>query len=505
LPFFLKAIVQILEVIYLMSSLEAKKFGMKNCLLGRWLAVALLVVAGTVSTINTNVLGQHSAATPAVALPSPADLSRSFISVAKQVKPAVVNIDVVEKQNIRTSRGQMIPQIPGFPPFGQGEPGKKRGTGSGVIVSADGYILTNNHVAGSAHEINVKLADGTEHKAKLIGTDPETDLAVIKIEGNNFPFAKLGDSTRLEQGEWVIALGSPFGLEQTMTAGIISATGRDLRSGPYDNFIQTDASINPGNSGGPLVNMQGEVVGINTMIFSRSGGSVGIGFAVPSNLGQKIYKHLVKNGKVIRGYLGLNLQNLTPTVAKSLGYEGVTGALVGDIAQGGPAAKSGLQSGDLIVEFDGKQVTSAKQLTELVADTATGKSAAVKYLRDGRAQTTTIYIGERPSSRQVAERELNENVQGMKLGISVGAVTPEIASELKLKVKSGVVIQSVQPGSPAAEAGLQPGDVIHRINRTPVTSVESLSGALKGLQSEKEVVLQVERNGQLSFITVTFE
>ncbi len=486
---------------------DAKSFGMKNRLFQRWfsgaLAVVLFVAAAAVATTNTSVLGQSN--NQQAVLPSPADLSRTFIGVAKQVKPAVVNIDVVEKQTVRASRGQMIPQIPGFPPFGQGESGKRRGTGSGVIVSADGYILTNNHVAGDAAEIKVKLADGSEHKAKLIGTDPETDLAVIKIEGTNFPFAKLGDSTRSEQGEWVIALGSPFGLEQTMTAGIISAISRDLRSGPYDNFIQTDASINPGNSGGPLLNMQGEVIGINTMIFSRSGGSEGIGFAIPSNLGQKVYNQLVKNGKVSRGYLGLNLQNATPSLAKSLGYEGVSGALVGDVAKDGPAATSELRSGDLIVEFDGKKVTSAKQLTEMVADTASGKPVPLKYLRDGRVQNTTIQIGERPSSKQVAERQLNDPAQGSKLGLSVGTVTPEIASELKLKVKSGVVIQSVQPGSPAAEAGLQPGDVIHRVNRTSVISVESLSGALRGLQNEKEAVLQVERNGQLSFIPVSFE
>jgi serine protease Do len=488
-----------------MNSFDAKSLGMKTRLFQRWLsgamAVVLFVAGAAVATTNTPVLGQSNS--QQTTLPSPADLSRTFINVAKQVKPAVVNLDVVEKQNVRASRGQMMPQIPGFPPFGQPDSGKRRGTGSGVIVSADGYILTNNHVAGDAAEIKVKLADGSEYKAKLIGTDPETDLAVIKIEGNNFSYAKLGDSTRLEQGEWVIALGSPFGLAQTMTAGIISATGRDLRSGPYDNFIQTDASINPGNSGGPLLNMKGEVIGINTMIFSRSGGSEGIGFAIPSNLGQKVYNQLVKNGKVMRGYLGLNLQNATPTLAKSLGYEGITGALVGDVSKDGPAAKSDLRSGDLIVEFDGQKVTSAKQLTELVADTTSGKNATVKYLRDGRAQTTTVQIGDRPSTKQIAEREINENPQGAKLGISVGSVTPEIAA--KLKVKSGAVIQAVQPGSPAAEAGLQAGDVIHRVNRTPVTSPESLTGALRGLQNEQEVVLQIERNGQLTFITVTFE
>ncbi|MFN7928328.1 MAG: DegQ family serine endoprotease [Blastocatellia bacterium] len=490
-----------------MSSFYKTLFGMKNRFLSSLLSAALLVTAGTAVTMRTHVFGQQSASQPQVALPSPADLSRTFISVAKQVKPAVVNIDVVEKPAVQTSQRQAVPQIPGFPPFGFGQqaPRKQRGTGSGVIVSPDGYILTNNHVAGDASEINVKLADGSEHKAKLIGNDPETDLAVIKIDGSSFPYAKLGDSSRLEQGEWVIALGSPFGLEQTMTAGIVSATARDLRSGPYDNYIQTDASINPGNSGGPLVNMQGEVIGINTMIFSRSGGSEGIGFAIPASLGQKVYSQLVKNGKVSRGYLGLNLQNATPTLAKSLGYEGITGALIGDVAKDGPAVKAGLQSGDLIVEFDSKKVTSAKQLTEMVADTASGKSVQLKYLRDGRTQTATIQIGERPSRNQTAARVLNDDSQGLKLGVSVGNVTPEIAAQLKLKVNSGAVIQSVQPGSAAAEAGLQEGDVIHRVNRTTVTSVESLTSALRSLKGEKEVVLQIERNGQLNFVTVSFE
>ena len=491
-----------------MNRIHKDKLIVKNSFFYKWLlttlSVAVLIAAGTVATFNTNVIGQST--NQQRVLPSPVELSRTFIDVAKQVKPAVVNLNVIEKPSSQASRGQAMPQIPGFPPFGQPrEQGKRRGTGSGVIVSADGYILTNNHVAGDASEIKVKLANGTEYNAKLIGTDPETDLAVIKIEGSNFPFARLGDSSLSQQGEWVIALGSPFGLEQTMTAGIISATGRDLRNGPYDNYLQTDASINPGNSGGPLLNMQGEVIGINTMIFSRSGGSEGIGFAIPSNLGQKIYNQLVKNGKVSRGYLGLNLQTPTPNVAKSLGYEGVTGALVGDVAQGGPAAKSDLRSGDMIVEFDGQKVTSAKQLTEAVADTLSGKAVPVKYLRDGRVQTTTIQIGDRPSSKQVAERELNDTSQGSKLGISVATVPPELAAELKLKVKSGVAIQAVQPGSPAAEAGLQPGDVIHRVNQTQVTSVETLTSSLKNLQNSKDAVLQVERGGQLSFIPISFE
>lgn len=491
-----------------MSTSKISKYAKKGQTLGTALALSLGLGLGV--SLHRPVHGQEVqvAASPAqtATLASPAELSRAFINVAKAVKPAVVNIDVVEKSKVQ-ARAEMpegFPMIPGFPGFGGGAPHAKRGTGSGVIITPDGYILTNNHVAGDADEIKVKLSDGREFKARRIGTDPETDLAVIKVDAQNLPFARLGDSSKLEQGEWVIALGSPFGLEQTMTAGIVSATGRDLRSGPYDNYIQTDASINPGNSGGPLVNMSGEVVGINTMIFSRSGGSEGIGFAIPSNLASKVYTQLVKTGKVSRGYLGINLQALTPAMARTLGYEGKDGVVVGDLAENSPSAKAGLKSGDVIVEFDGKKVSSPKQLSEMVADTPVGKSVMVKYVRDGRTETTTVKLGERPGAKEDTQPQ-GEEQGGIKLGVSVMDVTPNVAGELRLKINSGAVIQQVQPGSPASEAGLQRGDVIHRINRTPVTKAQDLIGALRSLKGEQEIVLQIERNGQLSFVTVTLD
>jgi serine protease Do len=469
----------------------------------RAVALSLTLMLGMMAGFTTqNVVGQQSQP-PAIA--SPADLSRTFVNVAKKVKPAVVHINVVEKpRQAARNEGNAFPQIPGLPPFGQMQPRPRRGTGSGVIISPDGYILTNNHVAGDANEIKVKLSDDRELKARLIGADPETDLALIKIDGQNLPYAKLGNSSKLEQGEWVIALGSPFGLEQTMTAGIVSATSRDLRSGPYDNYIQTDASINPGNSGGPLVNMQGEVVGINTLIFSRSGGSEGIGFAIPSDLASKVYTQLAKNGKVMRGYLGLNLQTLTPAMAKASGADVADGALVGDVADAAsPAATAGLRSGDVIVEFDGKAVKSPKQLTEMVGDTAVGKSVPVKYLRDGRLQTTAIKLGERPGRRDSGNQPLRDDDQNTgKLGVSVASVNAEIARELKLKISAGALIEGVQPGSPAAEAGLRQGDVIHKINRTTVANAQDLIGAIQSLRGEEEVVLQIERNSQLTFVTV---
>jgi serine protease Do len=444
-------------------------------------------------------------------LPSPADLSRTFVSVAKQVKPAVVSIDVVEKtkrsSSMRLPEG--FPQIPGFP--SPNTPRRRQGTGSGVIISPDGYIVTNNHVVGEADQITVKLADGREFKnAKRVGTDPETDIAVVKIDAQNLPFAKLGNSDALEQGEWVIALGSPFGLQHTMTAGIVSALGRDLGAGAgqFTDFIQTDAAINPGNSGGPLINMQGEVIGINTLIFSQSGSNSGVGFAIPANLANKVYAQLVKTGRVTRGYLGVMLQPVTPAIARTIGYEKAEGALVGDLARNdSPAAKAGLRSGDVIVEFDGKPVKSPKTLTEMVADTPVGKAIRLKYLREGRPETATVTLGERPATTDVAggEETPEEQEDGGRLGISMNEVTPELARQMKLKVASGVVIQNVDADGPASEAGLQRGDVIHRVNRTPINTRQDLVRALAALKGEKEVVLQVERGGQLSFFSVTLE
>src|SRR5262245_41865782 len=469
------------------------------------LAVALGLGVGLRGNVSAQQHGQAS-------LPSPQDLSRTFVSVAKQVKPAVVNIDVVEKSRRSSMRmPEGFPQIPGFPQF-EDTPRRQRGTGSGVIISQDGYILTNNHVAGDAEQINVKLADGRELKARVIGKDSETDLAVIKVDAQNLPYAKLGDSDALEQGEWVIALGSPFGLQQTMTAGIVSATGRDLgvQGGQFTNFIQTDASINPGNSGGPLINMDGEVVGINTLIFSQTGTSSGIGFAIPANLASKVYAQLIKSGKVTRGYLGVSLRPISPALAKATGFSGSEGAVVDDLPRDySPAGNAGLRSGDVIVEFDGKHVTSPKQLTEMVADTPVGKPTQLKYVREGRTEVATVKLGERPSrigeSDQGDKGDDPEEAAPTKLGISVSEVNPSIAREMKLRIPSGVAVTRVQPNSPAAEAGLQPGDVIHRINRMPVTNRQDYLHALTTLKSEKEVTLQVETGGRLTFLSLDLD
>jgi serine protease Do len=353
------------------------------------------------------------AAQQQASLASPAELSRAFINVAKRIRPAVVQINIVSGSQRAVNYGDPDDSMPADPqsndsggdsggdanswpinPVRQQAPNARRGTGSGVIVSPDGYILTNNHVAGPATEIRVKLHDGREFLARRIGVDTETDLALVKINAQNLPHATLGDSSKLEQGEWVIALGSPFGLEQTMTAGIISATGRTF-GGTYDNYLQTDASINPGNSGGPLINMNGEVVGINTMIFSRSGGSEGIGFSVPSNLAKKVKDALLRDGRVSRGYLGVALRDT----------ENDGGASVGEVTNDGPASKADLRSGDVIVEFDGKQVKSARQLTDIVADTPVGKAINLKIVRDGREQSASITPAERPRRAVTSDQE----------------------------------------------------------------------------------------------------
>jgi serine protease Do len=309
--------------------------------------------------------------------PSPSGVSRAFVEAAKRIKPAVVHIKV----------------------------GTRGATGSGMIVSSDGYILTNNHVASAANELSVKLADGRELRARRIGVASGTDLALIKVEAQNLPYATLGDSSKLEPGEWVIALGSPFGLEQTMTAGIVSATGRKF-GGANDNYIQTDASINPGNSGGPLVNMNGEVIGINTSIYSRKGGSEGVGFAIPSNTAKRVKEQLLgnagsyasansransgANAVVPRSYLGVSLRD--PQTAGS-------GAVVAELSNGSPASTAGLRGGDLIVEFDGKPVRSPNQLAEIVAGTPVGRTVKLKFIRNGQAQTASITIAERPGRR----------------------------------------------------------------------------------------------------------
>ena len=485
---------------------------------GLWIALTVFVIAALViavaviqgayhkNRVNIPVLPEARAASTNGA-PSPAELSSSFREVAKAIKPAVVYVDVVERAEADPSQ---------LDPSGQ----RREGAGSGFIVTEDGYILTNNHVVGNAGKINVTLSDGRKFKATVIGKDAGTDLAVIKIDASGLPVVLLGDSNEVEQGDWVLALGSPFGLQQTLTAGIVSATGRELRDGRnqqmFSKFIQTDASINPGNSGGPLVNMKGEVIGINTMILTGgpfSQGNIGIGFAIASNAARGVFPTLVKNGKVSRGYLGVLVSDLDQAHAHAVGLEPNSGVFVGDVPDpNSPAGKAGLKAKDVITAFNGKPVRAGQELTDAVASTPVGQQARVDFIRSGQPQSVTVELAERPadlSARAIPRWQGDEEggaVQQSRLGIQARTVTPELAEQIKPKLKtpSGAWVVAVQPNRPASEAGIQHADVIHGFDQTEIKTVEDLINVTKSIQPG-EYLVEVERKGQTLFLKVIIE
>jgi serine protease Do len=345
---------------------------------------------------------------------------------------------------------------------------RQQGAGSGFIMSKDGLIVTNNHVIEGAKEVTVTLANKEEYPAKVIGRDPKTDIALVKIEPKGvLPVAALGDSDRLRVGDWVVAVGNPFGLSNTVTAGIVSAKGRVIGAGPYDDFIQTDASINPGNSGGPLFNLQGEVVGINTAIIPNG---QGIGFAVPVNLAKGLLPQLEAKGEVTRGYLGVNIQAISPELAKSLNLKDPSGALVADVTKGGPADAAGLKRGDVIVRFDGKEIAEMHSLPPLVAATPIDKEVAVTILRDGAEQTLRATVGRMPG--EGAERAAPAERAPGKWGLALRDLDARTAQRFGLNAGEGVLVAAVQPGSAADRAGIRTGDVILEVNRQKVTSVK---------------------------------
>ncbi len=439
--------------------------------------------------------------TAAQAVPSGAPLS--FADLAEKVAPSVTNITVsktVKGMNFRMPS----PFGPGDP-FGEffkqfqapQSPQRQRGQGSGVIISSDGYILTNNHVVDDADEITVRLSDKRELKGKVVGRDPKTDLALVKVEsGKSLPAAKLGDSDKTRVGDWVVAVGNPFGLDHTVTAGIVSAKGRALE-GPYDDFIQTDASINPGNSGGPLLNLQGEVIGINAQIVS---GGQGIGFAIPVNLAKTIVNQLKTKGGVSRGWLGVAIQDLTPEMADHFGIQGKHGALVADVTTGGPADEAGLRRGDVIVSWDRKSIQESHDLPILVASTPIGRKVEVKALRDGDTKTFSVMVG-RLAEEQVAGKGEGGSSES-KLGLAVQDLTPEIAQALGISTRQGVVVVEVTAGSPAEEAGIQRGDVIREVDQKPVKSAGEFVSTVRGAHRGDSVLLLVERRDQHLFIAV---
>jgi len=432
--------------------------------------------------------------------------AKAFASVVKQAGPAVVHVRVEKSVKGRGQEFDMF-NDPFFERFfgpqfrhpRQGEPRefKQEGAGSGFIISPEGLILTNNHVVGEADTITVRLADEREFKAKVIGTDPQSDVALIKIEADKLPVLPLGDSDRLEVGEWVIAIGSPFELNQTVTVGVVSAKGRNrIGINDYENFIQTDAAINPGNSGGPLLNIHGEAIGMNTAIFSRSGGYMGIGFAIPINMAKNIQQQLQKHGKVTRGWLGVVIQDVDEELAKSFGLEKARGALISEIAEKSPAAESGLQKGDVIVELGGAEVNNVSELRNQVALIAPGTKVDLLVIRDGQKKTVQIAIGEQPAElAKPAGSNGGESLQN--LGLSLQNLTEELASQLGYSPEQGVLIAEVEPGSPAERAGLKPGQLIEEVNKQRVRNLKDLRKALEGVKPDAKVLLYV-RAGEYS-------
>jgi serine protease Do len=440
---------------------------------------------------------------------------RNFVEIAKLVKPTVVNISAT-----RTGRsGEGLQGSPFDDPFFRRFFGeeffkreapkerKERGQGSGVIVDANGVIITNNHVVSKADDIKVVLSDKREFKAKLIGTDAKTDVAIVKIEATGLPVIPWADSDQLEVGEFVLAVGSPFGLSQTVTMGIVSAVGRaSMGIAEYEDFIQTDAAINPGNSGGALVNVRGELVGINTAIFSQSGGNMGIGFAVPSNLARSMMDQLVKTGKVVRGWLGVSIQELTPELATQFGIGGTKGVLVSDIMDDSPAKKAGVERADVIVEFDGKPMDSPTHLRNAVAQTTVGKKVSLKVIRDKKPKTLDVTIVEQPKSVAQAGSEENGDVAaptGVLSDLEVRELTDELAGRYGLKsTERGAVVTRVKPGSTAEEMGVREGDIVVEVNRKAVTSLKTYERIVSGLPKDQAVLLLLKRQGRTMYLTL---
>jgi serine protease Do len=452
----------------------------------------IMLIAGFVwglTSLNSETVAKKAAEAGSPVMMVPA----SFSELAKQAQPGVVNIRTVKTVE---GGGRVFRHFFGNPferrnPFDDDGPFsderqrefKQRSLGSGFIIDREGHIVTNNHVIEGADEITVRLSNDKEFDAEIVGRDPNTDLALIKIKGaKELVPLKMGNSDQLAVGSWVVAMGSPFGLEQTVTAGIVSAKGRVIGSGPYDDFIQTDASINPGNSGGPLLNMNGEVVGINTAIVAQG---QGIGFAIPVNMAQGIIRQLEVSGSVTRGWLGVGIQDLTPELAEYYGIEDKKGVLVAKVFEGDPADKAGIKANDIIIAVDGKPIKTSRELTGTIAEIPVGKKTPITILRDGKEKTVKVKIAKRDDSERLAKREPQSN--GGELGIRIAEMTPELAQRYgHSENEKGVLVVGVQSGSKAAEAGVRQGDLVKEVNRKPVTAVSELRAQL-----EKEDKLQL--------------
>jgi serine protease Do len=439
-----------------------------------------------------------------------AERPNSFTDLAKKMKPSVINIrsTKIVKHPEGSFRGPFGPKSPFRDFFGDefferffGENPPKEfpqnSLGSGFIIDEQGYILTNNHVIEKADKIKVRLSNEKEFDAEVVGRDPKTDIALIKIESTKpLQAVTMGDSDKLQVGEWLIAIGNPFGLEHTVTAGIVSAKGRVIGSGPYDDFIQTDASINPGNSGGPLINMRGEVIGINTAIIA---GGQGIGFALPINMVKQILPQLKEKGEVTRGWLGVMIQSVTPELAKQFGLEKSEGALVAQVMEGSPAEKAGIKREDIIIEFDHKKIDKMSELPRTVANTPIGKQVEVKVIRQGKETELKIEVGELKEEKVAKAGDVTTEKE---FGLTVQDLTPEIAKHLGIPEKAGVLVSQVTAGSPAHEAGIRRGDIIREIDRQPIEDLKGYRRQMGKLSGKKEILMLVQREENTFFLVL---
>ncbi len=483
--------------------------------------IGIGLLSGALVWGNHSLTASHASDAPSpIAIPAAIPVAvntptNGFTEVAKQVTPAVVNITTVMTEKVSegfSAPDELRDRMEEFfgKPFGPrgrgpsdpfGNQGPRRGQGSGVIISSDGYILTNNHVIAKAREVNVTLPDKREFTGKIIGADPKTDLAIVKINAIDLPAVSWGDASRLQVGEYVLAVGNPFGLNSTVTLGIVSAVGRGhMGITQYEDFIQTDAAINPGNSGGALVNTKGELVGINTAIFSQTGGYQGVGFAVSTTMARPIYESLVSTGKVVRGYLGIGIQDLNQDLAKSFNIKDSKGALISDVKEEGPAEQAGLKQGDVIIEYHGTPVDDGMALQRLVTRTSVGTIVPLKLIRDGHEREMTVRIGEQPDEAKVAKVERAETDSALS-GLAVEDLDPAISRELGLHGKRGVVVTRVAPESGAEKAGLMPGDVIREINRQPIRSVKDFEKVSSDVKKGGNVLILVNRRGNSLFLS----
>ncbi|MGW8324161.1 MAG: DegQ family serine endoprotease [Desulfobacterales bacterium] len=468
---------------------------------------AFVTVLMTTALILTILIFHPTSNVWAVSMDQSA-IPESFSKLAETVSPAVVNISTVKtikgggpvfRHFHQNPWGDQDPFKDFFDKFFGNEQQrefKQRSLGSGFIIDKDGYIVTNNHVIADADEIKVKLNSGKEYDAKIIGRDPSTDIALIKIKADSsYSVVKLGDSDALKVGEWVVAIGSPFGLEHTVTAGIVSAKGRVIGSGPYDDFIQTDASINPGNSGGPLINMKGNVIGINTAIIASG---QGIGFAVPVNMAKDVIKQLKEQGEVTRGWLGVGIQDINDEMADYYGIKDKEGVLVSKVFPGDPADEAGIKTKDIITEVNGQKIKSSHELTRIIADFHVGEKVKIKVLRDGKEKTFTVKIAKRQQDK-IASSNMPYKKQEV-FGIQVSDLTPEIANRLNLQETEGVVVTDVQSGSQGDDKGVQARDIIKEINHQSINSVDDYNNAINKVKKGDTVSMFIKRANSGFFV-----